>query len=314
MGNPKVSIIIPVYNTEEYVARAIESIMHQTLQDIEMILINDGSTDRSPEIMERLTQKDPRIQLYNQRNQGQSVARNHGMQYASGTYLYFMDSDDLLEPDALEICYNKCEENELDFVFFDGIILQAGGQINIGLNYSRAKATNEEQIYNGREILNILFSKHAFSASPCLNVIRTDFLKGISLSFYPGIIHEDELFTFQLYLHTKRVMSIHRAFFIRRVRQNSTMTQMFQWKNMCGYLTVAEEISKLREGSDAQTRKTIDSFLTRMLNAAVWKGHILSRTKRTYLFHVCITRYRKYITTRTLITLLFKSYVLNKKK
>jgi len=314
MGNPKISIIIPVYNTEEYVAGAVESIMHQTLQDIEIILINDGSTDRSLEIMERLAAADPRIQVYSQHNQGQSVARNHGIQYASGSYLYFMDSDDLLEPDALEICYNKCVENNLDFVFFDASILQTGGQINIGLNYSRTKATNEEQIYNGQEVLNTLLSQHVYSASPCLSVIRADFLKEISLEFFPGIIHEDELFTFQLYLRAQCVMSIHRAFFIRRIRQNSTMTQMFQWKNMRGYLTVAEEISKLRKGEDAQTKKTIDFFLTQMLNAAMWKGHMLSKTKRAYLLHVCITRYRRYITTRTLGTLLFKSYKQNKKK
>ena len=309
MGNPKISVIIPVYNTEEYVAPAVESIMQQTLEDIEIILINDGSTDRSLEIMEGLAQEDRRIQVYSQDNQGQSIARNHGVQFATATYLYFMDSDDLLEPDALEICYNKCEANQLDFVFFDASILQSQGQINMGLNYSRMKATDEKRVYTGMEVINILLSQHVYSASPCLSIIRTDFFKSIPLDFYPGIIHEDELFTFKLYLYAKRTMAIHRAFFIRRIRQNSTMTQMFRWKNMRGYLTVADEISKLRKGANHQIKKTIDFFLTQMLNAAMWKGHMLSKAKRIYLFHICITRYRRYVTTRTLGTLLFKSYV-----
>lgn len=309
MGNPKISVIIPVYNTEEYVAQAVESIMQQTLEDIEIILINDGSTDNSLEIMEGLAREDHRINILSQENQGQSVARNHGVQYASGTYLYFMDSDDLLEPEALETCFDKCESNQLDFVFFDASILQSKGQINMGLNYSRMEATDEQQVYTGNDVLNILLSRHVYSASPCLSVIRADYFNSIPLDFYPGIIHEDELFTFKLYLYAGRTMAIHRAFFIRRIRQNSTMTQMFRWKNMRGYLTVAEEISKLRKGASKEIKNTIDFFLTQMLNAAMWKGHMLSKTKRVYLFHICISKYRRYITTRTLMTLLFKSYI-----
>lgn len=314
MDNPKISVIIPVYNTEEYVAQAVESIMQQTWEDIEIILINDGSTDGSMPIMEKLAQKDRRIQLYSQKNQGQSVARNHGMQYASGTYVYFMDSDDLLEPEALEVCVGTCEANELDFVFFDARILQSDTQTHIDLHYHRTEATNERHVYTGPEVLNALLSHRVYSASPCLSVIRTTFLKSIPLDFYPGIIHEDELFTCKLYLHAQRVMGIHRVFFIRRIRPNSTMTQRFQWKNMQGYLTVAEEISKLRKKANDPIKKTIDTFLTQMLNAAIWKGHLLSETKRIYLFYVCITKYRRYVTARTLITLLLKPYIPNKKK
>ena len=313
MGNPKISVIIPVYNTEDYVAQAVESIMLQTLQDIEIILINDGSTDHSQEIMEELARKDCRIQVHSQENHGQSVARNHGIQYASGKYFYFMDSDDLLELNALEICFNKCESNQLDFVFFDASILQSKGQINMGLSYTRTNATDEQKVYTGSDVLNILLSRHVYSASPCLNVIRADFFHRIPLDFYPRIIHEDELFTFKLYLYAGRTMAIHRAFYIRRIRQNSTMTQTFKWKNMHGYLTVAEEISKLRKGANKEIKKTIDSFLTKMLNAAMWKGHVLSKKKRIYLFYISMTKYKKYLTTRTLITLLFKSSIPVKK-
>ena len=105
----KVSVVIPVYNTEKYVREAIESIIHQSLKELEIIIINDGSTDGSPEILKEISNTDHRIQVYTQTNQGQSTARNFGISHARGKYIYFMDSDDLLEEDALEACYLKCE-------------------------------------------------------------------------------------------------------------------------------------------------------------------------------------------------------------
>ena len=93
--------------------------MNQTLRELEIIIINDGSTDNSLQVVEELAAADSRIQVYSQTNQGLSMARNAGITHAHGRYIYFMDSDDLLEKDAMELCYNKCEEKELDFVFFD---------------------------------------------------------------------------------------------------------------------------------------------------------------------------------------------------
>ena len=115
----KVSVVIPVYNTEKYVREAVESIMNQTLRELEIIIINDGSTDNSLQVAEELAAADSRIQVYSQTNRGLSMARNAGITHAHGRYIYFMDSDDLLEKDAMELCYSKCEEKELDFVFFD---------------------------------------------------------------------------------------------------------------------------------------------------------------------------------------------------
>ena len=116
----KVSVVIPVYNTEKYVREAVESIMNQTLRELEIIIINDGSTDNSLQVVEELAAADSRIQVYSQSQPG--IVQWHAMpasRDAHGRYIYFMDSDDLLEKDAMELCYSKCEEKELDFVFFD---------------------------------------------------------------------------------------------------------------------------------------------------------------------------------------------------
>ena len=102
MDKNLVSVIIPLYNTEEFVEEAVRSIMCQTLREIEIIVINDGSTDNSLSIIKRLADEDKRIRIYTQYNQGPSVTRNKGYEYTQGKYVYFMDSDDYLEPEALE--------------------------------------------------------------------------------------------------------------------------------------------------------------------------------------------------------------------
>ena len=101
----KVSVIIPVYNTELYVRQTIQSILGQTLYDIEIITVNDGSTDNSLSILSELAKQDNRIKIFTHSNQGLSVSRNVGIEKASGEFIYFMDSDDLLDHDTLEICY-----------------------------------------------------------------------------------------------------------------------------------------------------------------------------------------------------------------
>lgn len=123
MSNSMVSIIIPVYNTEEFVEEAVRSIMNQTLQDIEIIIINDGSTDNSLSIIRKLANEDDRIQIYSRENKGLSATRNQGIYLAKGKYLYFMDSDDYLEPDAWSHGFLKCEKNSLDFIFSNANIL-----------------------------------------------------------------------------------------------------------------------------------------------------------------------------------------------
>lgn len=309
MDTPKVSIIIPVYNTQDFVRQAVDSILQQSLSDIEIIIVDDGSTDNSFEILKDLALKDNRIQLYQQANQGQAVARNQALLYATGKYIYFMDSDDSLEADALDTCYQKCEKHQLDFAFFDADILKTEDTPVVKLNYDRKAYTNETKIYEGVEILNLLLDKNAFSVSPCLSLIKKVYLDTLELRFYPNIIHEDELFTFTLYIMAERVMPIHRTFFHRRLRGNSTMTTSFSWKNMNGYLTTAEEVLKFRNGKSTELQKTTDLYLSKMLNAALWKAHTLPLKQRINLFSTAVFKYNKYVSFKTLAILLIKKYL-----
>lgn len=110
----KISVIVPIYNTGDFLAECIDSILNQTFKDWELILVNDGSPDNSAEICKTYIQKDKRIHYYYQKNQGVSVARNLGLSKAKGEYLYCMDSDDSLAPDFLETSYQTAVQNDAD--------------------------------------------------------------------------------------------------------------------------------------------------------------------------------------------------------
>ena len=149
MSQPQISVIIPVYNVEQYLSKCLESIINQTLQDIEIICINDGSTDNSLQILEEYAQKDSRMIVINQENQGVGVARNKGLEIARGDYIWFVDSDDYVERNGLDYVYEKSKENNADIVCFgvnnickstiiSGHTNQYLSEINMGSKYLAA--------------------------------------------------------------------------------------------------------------------------------------------------------------------------------
>ena len=113
---PKVSIIVPIYNSEKYMSKCIESILNQTLTEIEIILVNDGSTDNSGKIIDNYAKKDNRIRVIHQDNSGPSVARNKGINIAKGKYIGFVDSDDYIEPNMYEELYNNANSKNIEVV------------------------------------------------------------------------------------------------------------------------------------------------------------------------------------------------------
>ena len=114
MQNPEISIIIPIYNCEKYLSRCLDSIINQTFTNIEIICINDGSTDSSLKILQDYKTKDPRIIIINQNNQKLGAARNRGLEIQKGNYITFIDSDDWIDNDYLEKLYNAIKTHNAD--------------------------------------------------------------------------------------------------------------------------------------------------------------------------------------------------------
>lgn len=261
MTNPKVSVIIPVYNTGKYLESSVSSIQEQTLQDIEIIIIDDGSTDDSPAILKKLSESDARIRLFVQSNQGQSAARNLGLDNAQGDYIYFMDSDDILELNALSSCYEKCHSQNLDVVIFDAeIFFESGVKEKTGFNYIRSGKI-DDKLYNGAELLEELLNKNLFKAVPWLFFVKRALIEKIELRFFPGIIHEDELFTPILYLAAGRMGYIPSVFFHRRIRENSTMTNRFSKRNLTGYFTVIENLKIYSIRSESRVKIIVEKLI-----------------------------------------------------
>ena len=114
----KVSVIIPVYNTEKYLAECLDSILNQTLDSYEIIIVNDGSTDGSLQLINQYAKRYSNISVINQNNQKQGAARNAGLKVANGEYVCFIDSDDMLEKNALDYCYNLASKINLDMITY----------------------------------------------------------------------------------------------------------------------------------------------------------------------------------------------------
>ena len=113
----KISAILPVYNVEQYIKDCLDSIINQTMDDIEIICVNDGSLDNSLQVLEKYAQKDARIKIISQENQGQGIARNNGLKIANGEYITFIDPDDWVDVDMFEKMYKSAKKFDSDYVF-----------------------------------------------------------------------------------------------------------------------------------------------------------------------------------------------------
>lgn len=245
---PVVSVIIPVYNVEKYLDECISSIVNQSLREIEIICIDDGSTDSSLRILEYWEEKDERIIVRTQPNSGQSVARNAGLSASQGKYIYFMDSDDILEKDSLKILVNELEARQLDLLFFNGkSFCEEDIHQSIIERYKIFYTRKNEYplIYTGLDFFYHTYSNGDFLPSPCFQIGRRDFLIQNNLKFLPNILHEDELYTFSGLMVAQRVGYIKDVLYNRRLRANSVMTTQGLFKNVYGYFRISVEMLQL---------------------------------------------------------------------
>ena len=239
---PKVSIVMPIYNVESYLEESLQSVLNQTFQDIEIICINDGSTDRSEAILKSIAKKDLRVIIINQSNQGQSAARNVGIKTAHGKYIYFMDSDDKLERNAIETLYWEAEKEKLDLLLFDGTSFYETSELEKKFPQYKTyykRTYRYKKVRLGCDLYVEMVRNGDFKVSPCLQFFNRDFLLRNDICYKNGIIHEDNLFAFISILQANRVAHIQDVLFLRRVHESSTMTTEVGFKNFKGYFICA---------------------------------------------------------------------------
>lgn len=261
----KVSIIIPVFNVERYLKQCLESVVNQTLNNIEIILVNDGSNDNSGIIARDYTSRYPFVKIIEQENCGQSVARNNGLAIANGKYIYFLDSDDYIEFNAMEDLYNEAELNNLDLVLFDGISFYDEDISNKRkYNFIYKRNVKYLDIMDGQDCFAKLIYNKDYFPSPCLLFIRKSVIDKQKIQFYESIIHEDELFTFKLMFQCNRVKSIDRIYFHRRIRKGSTMTDVNYFRSFEGYSTVFFEMLEINNKLEWKNEYIKDAMSIKM--------------------------------------------------
>jgi exopolysaccharide biosynthesis predicted pyruvyltransferase EpsI/glycosyltransferase involved in cell wall biosynthesis len=265
----KVSVIIPIYNVEDYLEDCLNSVVFQSLSMVEIICVNDGSTDKSGEILDRFAQIYDNIRVINQENQGLSCARNCGLKVARGEYVYFLDSDDMLGENVLSEMYEYSKTNNLDILYFDATTVYENTKMQNRFPYYQSAYSRSKSygvFAQGQELMKEFVDNNEYYASVCLQLIRRKYLEDKSLSFYPHILHEDELFTFQSMFLAERVGHLAAPYFIRCIRNNSIMTSKRNFENFYGVYTAYKEMLAFLERDDIPETRDKDTVISIMEN------------------------------------------------
>ena len=235
---PDVSVIIPVYKVEAWLSACLDSVLAQTLENIEVICIDDASPDACPQILDVYAVKDSRIKVLHLReNMGQGNGRNLGLAHASGKYVYFLDSDDMIEPDAMEQLFNKAEEEDLDGIFFDSrAVFEDEKLAKRYASYpSERYGTYPAEPVKGAALFAEFIRQREWTCYIQRQFWKREFLIEEEIDFPVRVEHEDEVFAFKAILAAERVIYWRKPFFIRRYREESVMTSPPMPKNFYGY-------------------------------------------------------------------------------
>ncbi len=255
-----ISIIIPVYNVEEYLCECVDSVLNQTYGNFEIILVDDGSTDSSGTICDEYIEKDERITVIHQKNGGLSVARNTGLSEANGDYIYLLDSDDYIAENTLETLLRIAKKDNSDIVFFDAVSFADTDDFTVKQNYIRK---NKYQTNSGLDIFSQMTKSEEFHSAVPLLFIGRDFLLSNGISFIPDVFYEDMVFTYQLFCKAATVSQCDEALYHRRYRKNSIMTSSKSKKHFRSSVVVYLRNSEFTNKQASNNPESLYNFVCR---------------------------------------------------
>lgn len=219
----KVSVVMPVYNASCFLNDSINSILNQTLDDLELICVDDGSTDDSLDILNGFKDKDSRVKVFSLKHQGGGNARNYGLEKITGEYLFCMDADDILDLNAFEDFYKIAQEKELDFIVFKAInygvekdhYFETEYQ-NMGRIYDKVK----DNVFSYKDLGDLLFD---FNVSPWCKFYNTEFIKSTNAKFRENSKFHDNNFFWSIIFKAKRIYFIDEFYYTRK-RYDQSLT------------------------------------------------------------------------------------------
>jgi len=246
--NKLVSIIIPVYNVESYLSESLSSAVNQTYKNLEIICVDDGSTDSSPKILAEYAEKDERIRILEKENGGLSSARNAGLDASGGEYVYYFDSDDWIRADAIERCVEESERGKLDVIFFDAESVFENESIKEQMPYYIGYYTRKElysEVSGGADMFCRMVPVEDYKPSACLQFARRSFLIKNKLKFVEGLLFEDNIYTFKLMLLAERAKHIPENLYFRRIRANSITASEIKASEIYSLYQTLKEMQKI---------------------------------------------------------------------
>lgn len=253
--NPLISVIVPIYNVEKYLKKCIDSIIEQTYSELEIILVNDGSTDQSLSVCE--SYQDERIKIVNKVNGGLSSARNAGLEVARGAYIFFLDSDDWIEKNCIEYLLNTLIQTEVD-------IVQCGFILTTTEDMTVPKKEEKILIYDNIQALKVFHDK--------VNTITWNKLYKASIfkdiRFPHGKIHEDHFTTYKAIYAAQKIAVSSRVLIYYRQRPNSIMSTKYNVKRLHIVEAVQEKLKFMKKlGNQELYNITLKEYEYVIINA-----------------------------------------------
>jgi len=236
---PLISIIIPCYNSEKYLSVCLKSVINQTYENWECLLINDGSKDNTLAVLEEFSSSNKKFKVFSQQNKGLSATRNLGIENATGDYLFFLDSDDLLIENSLQKLANEVDD-ENDII--TGITVTVNGE-NLE-KISQLKHPKEGLVRFNNDKQEVLITTMEYGLSPVAQnrLYKRQFLEKYNLRFRNGLLHEDELWFFETMFLAKKVMFINDETYLYRTDNSESITKNIGEKNLNSYLEILETV------------------------------------------------------------------------
>ncbi len=222
----EISVIIPVYNAEDFLDESLSTIINQSFRDLEIICVDDGSTDNTLERLNQYAEKDKRISVYSQENQGPGGATNTGLDKASGKYIYLMDADDSIDLNALEELHNLIEEKDVDMVVFPAIDYDEDtGTYNKHEYFSMSELFGlvANTVVDWKDLGNLIFK---ISVTPWSKLYKHEIIKKCQARFPLNLIYHDNPFFWEVLFNSKRIYFYDRLLYTRRIHSASCTNSM----------------------------------------------------------------------------------------
>ena len=273
----KISIIIPVYNSEKYLKKCLDSVIKQTIKEIEIICINDGSTDKSDLILKEYAKIDSRIKVYTMENKGVSAARNYGISLAAGEYIGFIDSDDWIDEDFYKNLYNAAKTENADIAV--GEIKRVNKfwqKYHLKIN----KKSVTEDISEKVKLCNVPDKCYVWN-----KIYKTKMLKNSDIRFEEGIIYEDVLFTLQILNYSKKLVTVPNTLYYYLRHGNSLVTRR-DIKSKNDSIYVNKKAKQFCKDNNINIDFTEVSYRFKIFNITIYKTKIKGLKKIHCLFNI----------------------------